>query len=574
MDFWGAIPPGTYASPNGISVTVRFTDGLRNLLEITPASPLTGHIRVKYIFDDETLFATELSIDESYGAKFAGLGVSLVSMSTSAEEVKIKIGQSEFIYDLDNISDLLGDLDFAEVPLSDAIQFYEDIADALELRGNVGDEYLGVAMEQAPNVADLTTHDSAADVNMENSTFSLDSYDEVLNFGCVEVVLGTAYGDTVIGDGDDNRLEGRGGADTLFGGGGNDIIQGGADSDTIDGGAGHDLIFGGQYDAGGSNSFGIYSTYNDTLNGGSGDDILIASGGPNTLNGGAGSDLLISRGGSDTLIGGSASDLIIVEAGSSDSVTIDGGSGDDFIFAGNSSSGSDITVMFGADSGHDYIAAGGSKVDEIVFEGLSGSDVRLFWNYHVVSTEGSLAVPVDFDPYEPTVFLSETEHRAGQAYIQVKSTGATINLGHMEGTYVTNKGVEFYDDACPGEQDWGFSFTYNTSISMAKELTLTFDDGSFTGGPQDGLPGFPPFYYSLVSSSADDDGTVSDNGLISVDDFIHGSLGNGGGGTAFLESFSNNAIGNSGALLNGETDLDVILSASTIALLEQDIFAV
>jgi|GEM_PF-2853944 len=203
----------------------------------------------------------------------------------------------------------------------------------------------------------------------------------------------------LVGDGADT-LSGGAGSDTLYGGGGNDTFiysadkvsgwadadyqdQGGraqdgtdktvdangynATNDTYFGGSGHDTLVMGSGDdaihisnlnsvevinAGAGNdvvdlNYSDGTTYGDvTVDGGSGDDYIFANDGNDTLLGGTGNDYLSGDAGNDVLNGGAGADKLY------------GGAGTDTADYSDSSSG--VNVYLGAGDGNAYSGAGGT----------------------------------------------------------------------------------------------------------------------------------------------------------------------------------------------------------------------
>nr|WP_290429085.1 hypothetical protein [Caenimonas aquaedulcis] len=118
-----------------------------------------------------------------------------------------------------------------------------------------------------------------------------------------DTLTGTTDGETMCGLGGEDRLDGAAGNDSLAGGAGNDTLLGGAGDDSLDGGAGYNVIAGGEGSdliQGGANADRIYSASitpdysppyfglagvpplldtgaeRDTIDGGGGDDWLFA----------------------------------------------------------------------------------------------------------------------------------------------------------------------------------------------------------------------------------------------------------------------------------------------------------
>ncbi|MGE5518197.1 MAG: tandem-95 repeat protein [Bacteroidota bacterium] len=235
--------------------------------------------------------------------------------------------------------------------------------------------------------ADLSLDSVAVNVALVDTTGA------VLASGSDSTVI-----DAALVSGDDT-LSAGGGTDTLYGGGGNDTFiyhadkvdgwfdadyqdQGGAaqdgtgitvdssgyydTNDTFFGGSGHDTLVMTSGDdaihishlnsvevinAGAGDdivdlNFSDGSTYGSvTVDGGSGNDIIFANDGNDTLIGGIGNDTISGDAGNDLLVGGAGADKLI------------GGSGIDTADFSDSTSG--VNVYLGAGDGNGYSGAGG-----------------------------------------------------------------------------------------------------------------------------------------------------------------------------------------------------------------------
>jgi len=174
-----------------------------------------------------------------------------------------------------------------------------------------------------------------------------------------DTIKGTNSNDIITGTSGNDKIDGRGGDDILFGLGGNDELKGGDGNDRIYGNGGDDLIFGdgsggGSGDGAGS---GGAVTFNDDLDGGAGNDVLFGDAGASDPGGATALWKLGDDSGSAN--SGSGRDSDSADTGFAD--YLDGGSGNDFIFAG---SGNDevnhgVTENIGATDHY----AGGEGVD-------------------------------------------------------------------------------------------------------------------------------------------------------------------------------------------------------------------
>jgi Ca2+-binding RTX toxin-like protein len=173
----------------------------------------------------------------------------------------------------------------------------------------------------------------------------------------IEAVIGSNLsGDDLRGDGGVNLLDGGAGADIMRGLGGNDSYvvdnagddiaeAAGADIDTVQSYLSsytlptnfEQLVLLGNATAGTGNDadnvlIGIYSTQSLTLDGGSGNDALYGSAQNDTLFGGEGSDYLIGGGGTNSLQGGGGDDVYVVSS-STDTFVEAAGGGTDTVYS-------------------------------------------------------------------------------------------------------------------------------------------------------------------------------------------------------------------------------------------------
>ncbi len=206
----------------------------------------------------------------------------------------------------------------------------------------------------------------------------------------IENVIGTSFDDILIGDSGNNRLEGRGGNDIIKGGAGNDILLGGDGDDIIYGQEGNDLLNGGK----GS----------DKLIGGNGDDIYLfdqeweeveivetADDGVDTLDfsalaGGLCFTLQLEAGSvtsglskvswsgmaPEILIGGSGNDTFALENGASQSITVNGGGGNNTLDYSNYGSAITLNLQQSTATGLEGFTAIQSLVGSALADNLIG----------------------------------------------------------------------------------------------------------------------------------------------------------------------------------------------------------
>ena len=184
-------------------------------------------------------------------------------------------------------------------------------------------------------------------------------------------------------------LFGGAGDDKLTGGSGNDLLFGQAGADTLNGGAGNDLLFAGDG--------------NDILTGGPGNDQVFGQAGDDRMiwNPGDGSDLFEGGDGNDTaeINGGNGAETFAITAngsrvrldgvtpapfsldiGTTESLVLHAGGGDDVITAGNGLA-SLISLTLDGGDGNDSITGGdgadtliGGKGDDLI-SGGRGNDL-------------------------------------------------------------------------------------------------------------------------------------------------------------------------------------------------------
>ena len=243
----------------------------------------------------------------------------------------------------------------------------------------------------------------------------------------VAIQGGTGENFLIGGGGIDTLYSGEGAAKTLQGGAGNDILFGensgevtvGTETVTVkgketevdvatvilDGGAGNDEIYsgaGGASLAGGAGNDSLYGgTGKDTLDGGAGNDFISVGGGVALADGGAGNDEIYGGTGTQqTLLGNAGNDTIYgkntaivmdendepsLDDNENVSVILDGGAGNDVMYAGTGGG-----LMLG-DAGNDKLYGdagsdtlyGGAGADTL--DGGAGADV--LYGYMVYSTE-------------------------------------------------------------------------------------------------------------------------------------------------------------------------------------------
>jgi Ca2+-binding RTX toxin-like protein len=174
---------------------------------------------------------------------------------------------------------------------------------------------------------------------------------------------GTATGNSL-----NNTINGSNGNDSLTGGAGNDTLNGGLGVDTvIESGSGFTLI---NNKLTGNGTDTLSSIEKAILTGGNNNDYLDARDftlGSVTLNGGSGNDFVIGSTGSDSLLGSNGDDVLSGNAGND---FIDGGAGNDFLIEDVSGI-STLTNGSLTGNGTDTL----SGIDEVSLHGSSGNDI-------------------------------------------------------------------------------------------------------------------------------------------------------------------------------------------------------
>jgi Ca2+-binding RTX toxin-like protein len=182
-----------------------------------------------------------------------------------------------------------------------------------------------------------------------------------------DIFYGGQGWDTFVGgEGNDTAFGGDGG-DTLHGNDGNDVLNGGDGDDTIQGEEGDDFI-----DGGAGNDFLRGQNGNNTIRGGDGDDTIYSeTNGIDVLFGDGGDDKIWSWSGVTTLIdGGDGNDEIHAHATSLLESSIYGGAGDDAIYVTSewwwnmTTMPKTVTIVGG--SGDDFISVLDSDGDNVI----------------------------------------------------------------------------------------------------------------------------------------------------------------------------------------------------------------
>lgn len=350
------------------------------------------------------------------------------------------------------------------------------------LSGGEGDDYLDGGNN------DDTLNGDAGNDTLEGGTGT----DRLVGGDGDDVMNGGAGDDELFGLADDDRLTGGNGVDDLDGGDGFDIVDYGLDGGaagvlvnltaqtatdsfgnnetltSIEGAAGtaqSDVLYGSISSAvslsGGAGDDEVwgYATSGDTLEGGDGTNLLAATGGTSLVTGGSGTDYILTSYGSNTVDAGGGNDQVFVRYGTNeinlgdgynlvlsmdlyetapgeyfaDSYdTVNGGSSDDYIYAGR---GEDV---LNGNAGNDWLA-GGEWADTMT--GGAGSDRFIFVD------EAGYDVITDFQANGED-FLDFTTSTIVNDYsdLLVVQSGADLFVGWNNGqSGVTLQNVSFGD---------------------------------------------------------------------------------------------------------------------------------
>lgn len=241
----------------------------------------------------------------------------------------------------------------------------------------------------------------------------------------------TSTADVIEGGNGDDVLAGAAGDDTIIGGLGDDVIAGNAGADSLVGNNGKDTVSYANSNAGvqvlmnsatntGGHADGDILEGFDRLVGSAFGDVLDANSiNTVTIEGGGGNDIIIGGGNFQTLRGGGGNDTITGYSGGNPASTstldsIEGGSGNDVLAGANG----DDTILGG--SGNDIIRANGGN-DTVA--GGSGADTFIFGLSSEVDTI------LDFQDDIDTLRLDATLWGGGMTAQQVVNTFADDSSG-------------------------------------------------------------------------------------------------------------------------------------------------
>jgi Ca2+-binding RTX toxin-like protein len=248
---------------------------------------------------------------------------------------------------------------------------------------DAGDVVIENAGEGTDEIRTALANYGLTAANVEKLTGTSSSGQYLSGDARANIITGGTGGDYLVGNEGDDHLDGGGGDDHVYGNDDNDVIAGGDGNDTLQGGKGSDVIDGGEGQDRIDGDFGTSSFYPwdsaDTLSGGGGDDTIYGGGGDDSISGGDGKDYLVGGLGHDVIDGGEGHDFILgwgeyasFVTSDTESDVLNGGGGDDTIFAGYGDS-----------------VDGGAGVDRLILE-LNGAPVGVSADLRSLANGGTL----------------------------------------------------------------------------------------------------------------------------------------------------------------------------------------
>ncbi|MCR9282072.1 MAG: cadherin domain-containing protein [Rhodobacteraceae bacterium] len=455
--------------------------------------------------------------------------------------------------------------------------------------------------ESEPQIS-ITVTATSTDGSSSNKSFTLTVSDaaenlQLANGGVTFTDTGVAETSVTGGTGDDSitahrnggNIDGGEGNDVLTGSSGSDKLQGGAGNDTLTGGAGADLLQGGEGDdtfqMGGDGTWSGYSAVNTVT----GESVSIAG---RTMN----SDVFQGGDGTDTLLGTESSDAIFlddtfsgmhaeasgpridsiesVNLGAGDDIldmtsdtytyttdmTIDGGTGNDVIWAGAGNDtilgGEGIDTLFGG-AGNDSLD-GGTGTDTAIYSGN--------WeDYNIVQNEDGSYTISDLRSGAPdgidTVSNVEnfrfadgelqSEHLIDRPIGDVTDTNASANTIHEMDGAGTQVGITAFADDPNGDavtytlSDDRFEIDSDGNVTIADHAFFDSEiensiDLTITATSSDGSEASESFSiavtgdYDVTYTDTDESNTGSGAGY----DYTYNL--DGAGGDDVIEGGSNN----------------------------------
>ncbi|MFZ5616823.1 MAG: calcium-binding protein, partial [Pseudomonadota bacterium] len=201
-------------------------------------------------------------------------------------------------------------------------------------------------------------------------------------------------------------------------------------------------------------------------------DLVEGSSGDDLVYGGADADYLSSAGGRDTLDGGAGNDFYDSTSALGTTYVFRQGSGHDALPSMFQEYGTYARMFDGVEIVNYAPGWDAARInDQVIFEGLTPSDVELIWDYKIYPDQfGEFPIPA----------------YSGPAAIRIKSTGDTLYVGELTISYPI-----FDPDASHND----FVVFYGSTDDMGGFAEfLTFDNGAITA--QDGSANFAWMVFS------------------------------------------------------------------------------
>ncbi len=314
------------------------------------ANLLIAKIEKEWNFGEITLLEFSYECPEPVLASVDAAGGMLLHMGESAALRQFgdtADGSERFV--VRPVSTLSGGAQSVEVTFDGIRQTYHGVK-SITVRAGNGNDTVDLAGVEVPATVYGGAGDDTLKAGRGGGTYHGDDGNDVL---AAEAATADFAGgrDEFHGGAGDDELSGFEGNDDLFGDDGNDLLLGGPGNDTLKGGSGNDELLGddGRDTLEGEDGVDLLAggEGNDTLKGGTGDDVLEGDDGDDFLVGNAGDDSLAGGLGDDVLVGdeGTIASLLSVTgiAGTGNDVlaggpgddTLVGAGGNDALYGGN-----------------------------------------------------------------------------------------------------------------------------------------------------------------------------------------------------------------------------------------------
>ncbi|WP_397580653.1 calcium-binding protein [Sphingorhabdus sp.] len=302
-----------------------------------------------------------------------------------------------------------------------------------------------------------------------------------------QTIIGTSGNDSLFGTVDADILQGLGGADNLDGRAGDDVLEGGAGYDILDGRVGNDILYGNNAENIGADLDGDrltdYEGGNDHLYGQDGDDYLYITRlddvPSNTvlLDGGSGNDSITfytpgTRIDTVSIFGGSGNDSITADGLAK--FTIDAGEGDDEIFFSISDNEHKITL--------------GAGTDRLTYSSAN-TDVRTTFTYTTIITDFSIGTDkLIIDSYLAKALIGwdKISNPFGTGHLKLVQNGADTDLmidldGSISDGYSVTKFLTFNNSVASSFSIYDFGYAPDGAVSDGQIVIGTNDADTLTG---------------------------------------------------------------------------------------------